>query len=346
MPDSRFTWNARARRFVDRRGRFVPPTEVRGALDDMLTSNAEAVGRLTGRLQSGEITVAEWQRGMASHLRDLHVVAATAARGGSAPMKQGDYAPVESRVREQMDFLRRFAAQVESGEQPLDGRFVQRSQMYAQAARGTFEQIRRLGEIAAGMTEERLLTHSMEGCDECAADESRGWVPIDTLGEIGSRTCVSNCLCTFEYRAGDGSGGGGGGNEPPGDGGGNGSGSDPEDGQQRVPNAESATIHDRKLSAYLLNPSHEDGGPKCRFLLRFGFDRSEPQTLREALLRHVRENRGTFQGKTPYGRKWKVRGRLISPDGRNPDIASVWQIDHDKTYPRFITITDLDQEES
>ncbi len=344
MPDSRFTWNARARRFVDGRGRFVPPTTVRGALDDMLTSNAEAVGRLTGRLQSGEITVAEWQRGMASHLRDLHVVAATAARGGAAPMKQGDYAPVEGRIREQMDFLRRFAAQVESGEQPLDGRFVQRSQMYAQAARGTFEQIRRRGEIAAGMTEERLITHSLEGCDECAADESRGWVPIDTLGEIGSRTCVSNCLCTFEYRASSGAGGGGsGGNEPPNDGGGGRTGG--EDNPERVPNAENAAVHERKLGSYLLNPAHEDGGPKYRFLSRFGFDRGDPEVLREALLRHVRENPATFQGETPYGRKWKVRGRLVSPDGRNPDIASVWQIDHGKRQPRFITITDLDQEE-
>jgi hypothetical protein len=108
-----------------------------------------------------------------------------------------------------------------------------------------------------------------------------------------------------------------------------------------VPNAGRAIIADGKLSKYLLNPDNEAGGPKCRFLNRFGFDSEYPHFLRDALHKHIRDNSAEYKGDTEYGAKWAVRGRIQSPDGRNPYVTSIWQIDHGKIAPKLITLIDL-----
>lgn len=40
----------------------------------------------------------------------------------------------------------------------------------------------------------------------------------------------------------------------------------------KLPNAHLAFVEPAKLSAYLLDPNHEDGGPKAKFLAAVGFD--------------------------------------------------------------------------
>ena len=40
---------------------------------------------------------------------------------------------------------------------------------------------------------------------------------------------------------------------------------------------------------------------------------------------------------TPYGPRYHVEGAIETPDGRNPRVRTVWQIDLGSNYPRFIT---------
>ena len=40
---------------------------------------------------------------------------------------------------------------------------------------------------------------------------------------------------------------------------------------------------------------------------------------------------------TPYGPRYHVDGELETPDGRNPWVRTVWQIDLGSDYPRFLT---------
>jgi len=55
-------------------------------------------------------------------------------------------------------------------------------------------------------------------------------------------------------------------------------------------NAQLATVPERKVRHYLLNPRHPAGGSKASFFLRFGFTVADWQRLAEALMRHAREN--------------------------------------------------------
>lgn len=105
----------------------------------------------------------------------------------------------------------------------------------------------------------------------------------------------------------------------------------------KLPNAQSATVPERKVTHYLLNPAHPAGGSKAWFFLRFGFKAGEWQKLAEALLRHARENEVVEVEDTPHGRRHVVEGRLLAPDGTSLNVRSAWYIDGVGGAPRFVT---------
>lgn len=96
-------------------------------------------------------------------------------------------------------------------------------------------------------------------------------------------------------------------------------------------------VPEPKVTRYLLNLDHERGGPKARFFLGFGFGINDPDVLVRALMTHgaayeIVETEDRFRA-TVY----TVEGEIESPDGRNPRIRTVWQIDEGATEARFIT---------
>ncbi|MGU3536508.1 DUF6883 domain-containing protein [Methylobacterium sp. A54F] len=83
-----------------------------------------------------------------------------------------------------------------------------------------------------------------------------------------------------------------------------------------------------KLTAYLLNPAHPRGGAKARFFLAFGFVPDAPEVLARSLLAHADPVRFAASSVTPRGHVALVfEGVLVVPDGRDPRIRSVWQVD-------------------
>jgi hypothetical protein len=105
----------------------------------------------------------------------------------------------------------------------------------------------------------------------------------------------------------------------------------------KLPNAQSATVPERKVTHYLLNPAHPAGGSKAAFFLRFGFTVAEWQRLAEALLRHARENEVVETENTRHGIRYVVDGPLIAPDGKNLNVRCAWYIHPGGDAPRFVT---------
>lgn len=83
-----------------------------------------------------------------------------------------------------------------------------------------------------------------------------------------------------------------------------------------------------KVTHYLLDPEHPKGGSKERFFAAFGFKRSAPDVLAYALLDHAAT--GRVSGVTDDQRGWiyEVTGPLTTPDGRDPEVVSVWIVRH------------------
>lgn len=92
-----------------------------------------------------------------------------------------------------------------------------------------------------------------------------------------------------------------------------------------------------KLTGYLLSPANPRGRSKANFFLGFGFSVDSWDRLARALEAHAASHEVARVVETPYGPRYYVEGLIETPDGRNPMIRTVWQVDHGTTYPRLIT---------
>ena len=105
----------------------------------------------------------------------------------------------------------------------------------------------------------------------------------------------------------------------------------------RLPDAHLATIDRDKITDYLLSSVSPRGRAKAGFFIRFGFSAARWEELAAALRRHAASHAVARVLETPYGPRYHIDGEIESPDGRNPLVRTVWQIDGDGDYPRFIT---------
>ena len=105
----------------------------------------------------------------------------------------------------------------------------------------------------------------------------------------------------------------------------------------KLPNAENAWVQVAKARDYLLVPDHPDGGSKADFLLHFGFNREQWWILADALRIHGANHEVTSVTETPHGPIFTVDGTLNTPDGRNPQLRTVWIIDHGSDVPRLVS---------
>jgi hypothetical protein len=106
----------------------------------------------------------------------------------------------------------------------------------------------------------------------------------------------------------------------------------------RVPRAETAVIDERKITGYLLSVEHPYGRFKARFFASFGFRLDAWEDLRDALLRHARDNEMVTSEVTAFGTKYVVDGPLHAPDGRLPQVRAVWFVETGDERPRFVTV--------
>lgn len=199
---SGYGWSENAQRYINlETGRFVSASTVRNALESLMQNSQANMNSLTQSLIEGNVTLAQWQTGMMQQIKVAHVAASAAANGGWAQMTASEWGFAGSLIKEQYQFLQNFAAQIASGEQGLDGRALMRANMYGEAARGTFEEMRRRSMIAAGMTEGRRILGDADHCDDCLEFAAEGWMPAEDVPAIGDSICLTRCHCEIEYRA-------------------------------------------------------------------------------------------------------------------------------------------------
>lgn len=104
-----------------------------------------------------------------------------------------------------------------------------------------------------------------------------------------------------------------------------------------LPRADEAVVPKEKVVDYLLSGSHLVGRAKARFFRSFGFSAMEWGTLVAALGRHAREGAVVAVERTSFGTRYVVEGPLQSPDGRGPNIRSVWFVEEEGGRPRLVT---------
>ena len=143
--------------------------------------------------------MSQWQLAMRDAIKDIHLASGSLARGGWKQMSQSDFGRVGNELRFQYAKLNQFARQISNG-LPLDGRFVRRAVLYAQAGRVSYTSALTQEMALRGMNEEKSVLAAADHCSECLSEAAKGWVEIGTLINIGERICKSNCRCHKEFR--------------------------------------------------------------------------------------------------------------------------------------------------
>lgn len=104
----------------------------------------------------------------------------------------------------------------------------------------------------------------------------------------------------------------------------------------RVPNWEGAIIERRKLSEYLLSPTHPVGRYKARYFANLGYEAVNSEAL-EASLRAILDSDNPEAIDGEFGTKFVVRGSITGPNGTEARLTTVWIILVGEETPRFVT---------
>ena len=102
------------------------------------------------------------------------------------------------------------------------------------------------------------------------------------------------------------------------------------------PNFQHVYVEEKKIIEYLLSSDHERGKSKAFVFLRRGFSPNSWHDFASALRLRALEGDIIEEIETPYGLRYNIYGIIQTPDGINPRIRTIWQVDHGKEYPRLI----------
>jgi len=183
-------------------------TETRDELDKVLLVARGEFSRNAEDLLAGAITFAAWALITKAQIRIVHIVGAALAVGGFNVLRDAvngkPNAPnvsasilqkIGDAISREFKFFERFAKQAQTGRNT-----PARAGMYAEAGRGTFEDVRSDIAKAAGNTEERRLLGVADHCSDCVVEAAKGWQPIGSLRAIGDSLCKTHCHCKKEFR--------------------------------------------------------------------------------------------------------------------------------------------------
>lgn len=202
MPEV-FRYDPRTLRYHDAStGRMVSEARVRAGVDAMADVSSDKLAAIADRLRSGGVTLAEWETQTRQIIKDAHVAAGVAAKGGREMMAPADWLVIAREVKTEYAFLHGMADDIASGKQPMDGRLTARAMQYGQASRATHAAMTGRERRNSGYRFERNVL-SAGACSGCQAESARGLVPIGELIPVGSRLpCRVNCRCRISYEVG------------------------------------------------------------------------------------------------------------------------------------------------
>lgn len=196
-----YLWDRPVQRFRDSAtGRFIKGERVEYAVGRLEGRTVKTMDGLATDLRSGAISLRQFQTEAAKLLKDAHVAAYALARGGREQVTDDDRARARNYVYRQLEYLRQFGEDVESGKQKLDGSLSRRARMYGEAVHSTFENVSAFSHESEGFNEVRSVLGRADHCPSCVAEAAKGWVPIGGVLPIGERECLAGCHCTLEFR--------------------------------------------------------------------------------------------------------------------------------------------------
>lgn len=194
-------WNAKAGKFIDARGHFVPVSAVRDAADQAIVKANRQASAIAQQLIDGQISLAQFETLLRDEAVKSLIAHAMLGKGGKSQMSPADYGRVGRFWRDELVYLRARVAAIKSGEQPLNGQLRNIAQLYIEAGREMFHIFDDITAAQTGFDEEHNVLHGDEHCSGCITEEKRGWVARGKLKQPGTRLpCIRRCKCSKKQR--------------------------------------------------------------------------------------------------------------------------------------------------
>lgn len=113
----------------------------------------------------------------------------------------------------------------------------------------------------------------------------------------------------------------------------------------KLPYRNRAFVPPEKIVNYLLSQTHNRGKYKAAFFKRFGFDETNNDLFKKALLKIAHFNdvtsvRDILKNGIYYGKSYEVAG-TIGDRGRIATIKTVWKILKNKRKPSLVTVAPM-----
>lgn len=116
----------------------------------------------------------------------------------------------------------------------------------------------------------------------------------------------------------------------------------------KLPNRKNATISKIKLNGYLLSLTHKRGRTKAKFFRGIGFNETNSNKLKKALLKIAKMNDVTFikqeikkDARTLEAitiTKLEIHGKINAPNGKSYMVKTVWAIVASDKTPHLATV--------
>lgn len=185
MPSQPFwQWDGRTRRYRvtqagsealgQNTGTFVSQARMAGLRDEFIAHQKVGVNTLAKQLADGDISLNQWVVGMRQNVKDSFIDQYMLAAGGRNNMTQADWGRVGQMVRNQYEYLDRFAVDVANGRY-TESAVAARARMYVESSSQAFE---RGNTVTRGMPD--LPAYPGDGSTQCLSNCRCRWVIKET----------------------------------------------------------------------------------------------------------------------------------------------------------------------
>jgi len=199
--DTYWYWNKDTYRYVDSAGNLFSHSQMRSMLTKSINLSADYVSTISEKLVNGDITRAQFKSMMKEELKAEYIRQYMLGKGGYEQMTKRDWGSIGGSLTEQYKFLDEYSSSLLRGDLSA-AQVANRSTMYSNSARETYERARAKTVKQWGADEEAWHVTSGNNCEDCLDNQSQSYQEIGyfSMPGDGKTICLTNCHCYKSYR--------------------------------------------------------------------------------------------------------------------------------------------------
>ena len=181
-------------------GKFVPRITIENLITNEIVRNQRRSQALTTKLIEGDLDLDVWQQSIMQTIKESHLRLGILGSGGINNMDASKYGAIGNQIKEQYQYLAKFARSIEDSELS-EAQIRMRLDQYMQSSKVTFYKLELKTRLNDGFQRgKRLLDRQSKHCPACITHERLDWVSLSEIVAPGtSCQCRSNCRCKLKY---------------------------------------------------------------------------------------------------------------------------------------------------